>query len=302
MPSVGLRDRADDREPRPLDPPRSLEPRKKRSKTLSRSSSRDPGAVVLDREHDVAVARSTLRLDRRAGSVWRSAFSIRLRISRCSSSRAPRTTIPGGRGDRDLVVAGDRLELGRRVGRRPRRGRPARGRSRGPRRRARAAAGRRPGGACGARSAARRRRPRAARRRAPPRAARGWRAPRSAACAARARRRRRTRAGGQRRLGLARASPSAASIDSSVRASSATSSSDSGRGIRTVGSRERSTSRAAAVSSAIGSIARRAVARPASSASSEPPSTPKARNTFTRFAVACTSESRRAYWMITGSA
>ena len=48
--------------------------------------------------------------------------------------------------------------------------------------------------------------------------------------------------------------------------------------------------RAAAVSSAIGSIARRAVARPASSASSAPPSTPKARNTFTRLAVSWMSE------------
>ena len=97
-----------------------------------------------------------------------------------------------------------------------------------------------------------------------------------------------------------RASPSAASIDSSVRASSATSSSESGRGIRTAGSRERSTSRAAAVSSAIGSIARRAVARPASSASRPPPSTPKARNTFTRLAVACTLDSRCAYWITSG--
>ena len=89
-----------------------------------------------------------------------------------------------------------------------------------------------------------------------------------------------------------RASLSAASIDSSVRPSSATSSSASERGIVTDGLRERSTSRAAAVSSVIGSIARRAVARPASSASRAPPSTPKARNTFTRLAVACTSESR----------
>jgi hypothetical protein len=56
-------------------------------------------------------------------------------------------------------------------------------------------------------------------------------------------------------------------------------------------------SRAAAVSSVIGSIARRAVARPASRASSAPPSTPNARNTFTRLAVFCTSEIGRAYWI-----
>jgi hypothetical protein len=71
--------------------------------------------------------------------------------------------------------------------------------------------------------------------------------------------------------------------------------------MRIVGSRERATSRAAAVISAIGSIARRAVASPASSASKAPPSTPNARNTFTRLAVSCTFESRSAYWMITGS-
>ena len=54
--------------------------------------------------------------------------------------------------------------------------------------------------------------------------------------------------------------------------------------------------RAASVSSAIGDIARRAVARPASRASAAPPSTPSARNTRTRATVALTSDSRRAYW------
>ena len=59
-------------------------------------------------------------------------------------------------------------------------------------------------------------------------------------------------------------------------ASSATSSSASGWGMVSDASRVRSISRAASVSSVIGAIARRAVARPASSASSAPPSTPKA--------------------------
>ena len=67
---------------------------------------------------------------------------------------------------------------------------------------------------------------------------------------------------------------------------------------RRAGSRERSTWRAAAVSSAIGSIARRAVARPASRASSGAAEHAEARNTFTRLAVASTSDSRRAYCTI----
>ena len=93
-----------------------------------------------------------------------------------------------------------------------------------------------------------------------------------------------------------RDSSSACSIDSSVVASSATSSSASGRGIVRPALRVRSISRAAAVSSAIGSIARRAVASPASRASAAPPSTPSPRNSFTRLAVDATSEIRRPYW------
>ena len=58
----------------------------------------------------------------------------------------------------------------------------------------------------------------------------------------------------------------------------------------------RSIVRAVSVSSAIGAIARRAVARPASSASAVPPSTPRPMKKRTRLAVAWTSESRRAYW------
>ena len=91
----------------------------------------------------------------------------------------------------------------------------------------------------------------------------------------------------ERRLGLRRAPRRArAASTPACGASSATSSSASGRGMRTDGSRVRAISRAAAVSSAIGSIARRAVARPASSASAAPPSTPRPRNSFTRLAVA----------------
>jgi hypothetical protein len=58
----------------------------------------------------------------------------------------------------------------------------------------------------------------------------------------------------------------------------------------------RSIVRAISVSSAIGVIARRAVATPASSASAVPPSTPSPRKNRTRFAVASTSLNRRAYW------
>ena len=75
-------------------------------------------------------------------------------------------------------------------------------------------------------------------RRGWPRAARGWRGCWSAACAARARRRRRSRAGPGSSAGSpTRAASSSRSIWSSVRASSATSSSVSGIGSRRDGSR-----------------------------------------------------------------
>ena len=99
----------------------------------------------------------------------------------------------------------------------------------------------------------------------------------------------------------ARASPSEASMASSVWASSATSSSASVAGIFSVGSRDCSIRRAAAVSSVIGSMARRATARPASRASRAPPRTPKARKTLTRLAVSWTSEIGFAYWSDHGS-
>ena len=95
----------------------------------------------------------------------------------------------------------------------------------------------------------------------------------------------------------ARALSSESSMPSKVRASSATSSSDWGCGMRCEGSRVRAMERATAVSRVIGAIARVAVERPASSASAAPPSTPRPRKTLTRLAVACTSDSRRAYWM-----
>ena len=82
---------------------------------------------------------------------------------------------------------------------------------------------------------------------------------------------------------------------SSVIASSETSSLDSGCGIVSDGSRVRVIARAASVSRVIGAIARVAVASPASSASAAPPSTPRPRNTRTRFVFASTSESGRAY-------
>ena len=56
---------------------------------------------------------------------------------------------------------------------------------------------------------------------------------------------------------------------------------------------------AALVSAAIGDIARRAIAIPASSASPEPASTPNSRNSSTRATVASVSEILRPYWMIT---
>ena len=50
---------------------------------------------------------------------------------------------------------------------------------------------------------------------------------------------------------------------------------------------------------AIGAIARRAIAIPASSASRLPASTPSTRNSSTRLTVASVSDTRRPYWMIT---
>ena len=100
-------------------------------------------------------------------------------------------------------------------------------------------------------------------------------------------------------LALERAPPSrcarassARSMSSSVGASSATSSSASVVGTRRAGSRVRPISRAAAVSSAIGAIARVAIHRPARSARPAPLRTPTSRKKRTRFTVASTSRER----------
>ena len=84
-------------------------------------------------------------------------------------------------------------------------------------------------------------------------------------------------------------------MSSSVCDSSATSSSASICGTRRAGSRVRSISRAAAVSSAIGAIARVAIQSPARSASPAPLITPTSRKNRTRLMVASTSASGLAY-------
>ena len=84
-----------------------------------------------------------------------------------------------------------------------------------------------------------------------------------------------------------------------VRASSETSSSASDWGTPREGSRVRAIASAVEVSSAIGAIARRAIAIPASSASPLPASTPNSRNSSTRAMVASVSDIWRPYWMIT---
>jgi hypothetical protein len=69
-------------------------------------------------------------------------------------------------------------------------------------------------------------------------------------------------------------------MSSSVLARSATSSSASGFGSATAGSRVRAIPRAAWVRFAIGCIARRASANPARNASAVPPSTPSPRKSW----------------------
>ena len=92
-----------------------------------------------------------------------------------------------------------------------------------------------------------------------------------------------------------RAASSSRSISSSVLASSATSSEDSGIGRRREGSRVVAISRAAAVSEEIGRIARPATASPASSARTVPPSTPSPRNSQSSLSVSSIGERLRAY-------
>ena len=96
------------------------------------------------------------------------------------------------------------------------------------------------------------------------------------------------------------ASSSAWSIPSIVRASSPTSSSVSGTGMRLEGSRVLVIWRARPVSALIGRIARSATASPASSASSVPPSTPAPRKNQSLATVSLTPPSGRAYWTKAG--
>ncbi len=96
-----------------------------------------------------------------------------------------------------------------------------------------------------------------------------------------------------------RAASSSRSIPSSVRASSPTSSSACGWGTLREGSRVRAICSAVAVSSAIGAIARRAIATPASSAKAAPANTPSSRNSSTRAIVAFVSATERPYWITT---
>ena len=182
--------------PRPLDPPRSLEPRKKRSNTLSCSSSGIPGPSSSTASTTTPCDALDLRLDRRAG------VGVAQRVLHQVEDQPVQLVArafddhPRRRGDGDLVVARHGLELRGRLG-------DDRGQVDGLVRGHAARVGAREqqqvrdeAAHAAARSAGRRRRPRAARPPGTPPAARGWPARRSAACAARARRPRRTRAGG----------------------------------------------------------------------------------------------------------
>ena len=218
--------------PSPEEPERSPWARKKRSKTLSCSSGGMPGPSSSTASTTWPLERSTRRLDRRArvGVAQRVLHQVQHEPVQLVLHALDLGALD--RGDRDLVVAGDRLELGGGrgddVGEVDRRGAAARGR----RRRGRAAAGRRPGGASGGSSAARRRRPPGARRvsvssSSSRLASTEVSGVRSSCEASATNSRWRSSAASV----SVRASSSACSIDSSVVASSATSSSASGRGI-----------------------------------------------------------------------
>ena len=90
--AVGLGDGADDRQAQAATPPRSPAPRTKRSNTRGAQLLRHARPVVRDLERRPRRRRvdGDARM-RVPGGVWRSAFSIRLSASRCSSSRAPWT-------------------------------------------------------------------------------------------------------------------------------------------------------------------------------------------------------------------
>ena len=268
--------------PRPEPRPPSRPPRTKRSNTAAASSVGMPGpssSTVRTASPSLAPVAALDRGTRR-GVADRVLEQVEDQAVQLVADAVDDRRLGG---DRQLVALGHRPELGRGLDQDVGRGRSGGGAGRGGRRRGPAAAGRRPAGACAASSAAPPRRSRPARRRAPRSAAPGWPARWSAACGARATRRPRTPAGGRASPGCRCAPrPAPPSIPSSVRASSAISSSASGCGIRRLASRVRSISRAASVSSTIGRIARAETNRPASRARIVPPSTPSSRNTCTR--------------------
>ena len=286
--AVGLGDRADDRRGRGRTSRRGRPAADEALEHPLAQLGRDAGAVVLDDEHDVVAApASTGRADRacRAACGW-IAFSIRFSARRCSSSRAPSTTRRLGRRRSSSWLAGDRLELGRRVDD----DLAEVGRLRAATLAAGVGAGEQQQVGDQAAHALRRaqradRRPRrcspssssASSSRFASTLVSGVRSSCEASatnCALAA----------QRRLGLrARRARAPASISSSVRASSATSSSAGGLGdaARRVArcARSRAPSRSARRSGASRGAPARA---PASSASSVPPSTPRSRKKRTR--------------------
>ena len=120
-------------------------PRTKRSKTCSPDLVGDPGAVVGDLEHGVAVLAAAAERGRsspRACGGARSRAGCRTR--RWSSSGLPSIGRAAEQSESSVRPLGDRLGLLERLRRRSRRGRSRCGRSGARRRRGRAAAGRRP--------------------------------------------------------------------------------------------------------------------------------------------------------------
>ena len=238
--------------PRPELPAFSPPPRTKRSNMRGASAGGIPGPSSATSSTTPPSARPR---SRRACASRAACGGSRSR-SGCSGEAVELVARAGDdRGSASTVIScspADRLELGRRLDEhRADVGRLACA-PRARRRRGRAAAGRPRGGACAARSAARSRGLLSGSPSSSSRSTRGSRARWSAACAARGTRRRRTRAGGERASVSERDASSAASIASSVRASSATSSSARGWGMLRLGSRVYSISRATSVSSAIG--------------------------------------------------
>ena len=239
----------------------------------------DARAVVGDDELGGAVGqrRACVAVTCVPGGVWRSAFSIRFVATRWRSSRLPRVRRAGWtsssstcswlEGSSSLAASTtmSARSTGSRGGAWPASARASSSRSPTSRRIRcveRSADSR--GLAVGAVGASRR-------------AARGSRARSSAACAARARRRRRTCAGG-RASPRSRCAPRASAASMPLERARELGDLVVGVGSGSVrlGSRVRSISPAAAVSSAIGVIARRATSDPAPNARTVPTSTPRA--------------------------